>query len=392
MITALLVGADLPTRVALGETLAGSVQLRGASAEVDGLADECRAAGASLALVVIGAERAPAFRAVAALARAGVAVVAVGPKDPDLILGSLREGARHFVVDSDEAELRRVVEALAGTAAPAGRLGQLTALFGTRGGVGATTVGVNLAGALARQQDRVCLLDFDLLLGDVQPFLDLSGGYSLSDVMANMARIDREVLDGSVTRHASGVHVIAQSGKLEEAERIRTGGVRALLDFLRGHYQQLVVDGLSGFDELSLQVLDACQQIVMVLTQDVPSVRSTRRCLELFRQLGYADRQIKLVVNRYQRGSEITAEVISEAVGLPVAHTLANDFASASAAINRGLVLHEAAPRSPLTRDLESLAALVAGRQDSADGRRRTRSFFGNLLTRKGSDGTPRAA
>jgi pilus assembly protein CpaE len=391
VITALLVGADLPTRVALGETLAGSVQLRGASAEVEGLADECRAAGSPLALVVIGAERATAFHAVAALARAGVAVVAVGPKDPDLILGSLREGARHFVVDSDEAELRRVVEALAGTAAPAGRLGQLTALFATRGGVGATTVGVNLAGALARQQDRVCLLDFDLLLGDVQPFLDLSGGYSLSDVMTNMTRLDREVLDASVTRHASGVHVIAQSGKLEEAERIRTGGVRALLDFLRGHYQQLVVDGLCGFDELSLQVLDACQQIVMVLTQDVPSVRSTRRCLELFRQLGYADRQIKLVVNRYQRGSEITAEVISEAVGLPVAHTLANDFASASAAINRGVVLHEAAPRSPLTRDLESLAALVAGRQDSGEPRR-TRSFFGNLLTRKGSDGTPRAA
>lgn len=389
MITAFLVGGDAAVRRTLGQALGSVVMLRDSSAGLAGLADECRAAGATVALVAIGADHQEAFRALAALAPSGVPAVAVGPKDPDLILSALRAGARQYVVDSDEAELRRVVPALAGAAPPAGRPGQLVAVFGTRGGVGATTVAVNLAGTVARQKERVCLLDFDLLLGDVLPFLDLTGGYSLSDVMANMGRLDRDLLDESVTRHASGVHVLAQSGKLEEAERIRSGDPRGLIEFLRGHYDRLVVDGLSGFDELSLSVLDASQQIVMVLTQDVPAVRSTKRCLELFRQLGYPNSKIKLVVNRYQRGSEITASVIEDAVGLTVAHTLGNDFASASGAINRGVMLHEAAPRSSLTRDLEALASVVAGRNEEP---RRSRSFLGGLLARKGIDGSPRTA
>jgi len=391
VIRVFLVGGDQAARRMLGEVLGSVAELRASSAGLPGLADECRATGAAVALVAIGTDRDEAFRALAALAPSGVPAVAVGPKDSDLILSALREGARHYVVDSDEAELRRVVSALAGAAAPTGRPGQLVAVFATRGGVGATTVAVNLAGSVARQKQRACLLDFDLLLGDVLPFLDLNSGYSLSDVMANMGRLDRDLLDDSVTRHASGVHVLAQSGKLEEAELIRCGDVRGLIEFLRGHYDRLVVDGLSGFDELSLSVLDASQQIVMVLTQDVPAVRSTKRCLELFRQLGYANNKIKLVVNRYQRGSEITAAVIEDAVGLPVAHTLGNDFASASGAINRGVMLHEAAPRSPLTRDLEALAGVVAGRNENAEPRR-SRSFLGGLLARKGIDGTPRTA
>ena len=215
----------------------------------------------------------------------------------------------------------------------------------------------------------VCLLDFDLYLGDVLSFLDLPGTYSITDVIANM-RPPRP----RAARHLGGAPRLGAAGAGPERqgrggrERARRPTSVALLDFLRQHYGHLVVDGVRGFDELSLAVLDASQQIVMVLTQDVPSVRSTKRCLELFRRLGYDDRKIQLVLNRYQRDSKITPEVIAEAVGLPVAHTLSNDFASAIEAINRGLMLQDVAPRSPLTRDIEALAPLLAG-EDRARGR-----------------------
>src|SRR4029453_4096394 len=120
-------------------------------------------------------------------------------------------------------------------------------------------------------------------------------------------------------------------------------------------------------DELSLSLLDASQQIVMVLTQDVPAVRSARRCLELFRQLGYLDSKIKLVVNRYQRGSEITADVIAEAVAPPAAHRLGSASASPRGAINRGVMLQESAGRSPLTRDIEALPAVLDGQSDGSE-------------------------
>jgi pilus assembly protein CpaE len=383
----LLVGAGAEDAEALAEALEPVARLGRSSASADRLGTECRALGAEVALVAAAAGTDPAttFARVAALAEAGARVVVVGAsKDPDLILGALRAGAREFVVGTDTVELRRVVAALARAVAGAAR-GDLIAVFNARGGVGATTLAVNLAGSLARRDERVCLLDVDLHLGDVLPFLDLPGGYSLTDVIANMSRLDRELLDASVTRHRSGLRVVAQSGRLEDAERMPAGGLRPVLDFLASHYDHLVVDGLRGFDELSLSVLDASQQIIMVLTQDVPAVRSARRCLQLFRQLGYPDAKVKLVVNRHQRGSDITSEVIAETVGLPVTHTLSNDFGSAIAAINRGVMLQELAPRSPLTRDLDELPAALTGQRGSGS----RRSFFG--LLRKGNDGSHRS-
>lgn len=115
--------------------------------------------------------------------------------------------------------------------------------------------------------------------------------------------------------------------------------------------------------------------------------------MELFRRLGYDDRKVKLVVNRYQRSSKITTEVISEAVGLPVVHTLSNDFPAAIDGINRGLMLDEVAPRSPLTRDVEAMAPLFLASEASAGERR---GFFRGLWSRKADgkvdNGSPRAA
>ncbi len=154
----------------------------------------------------------------AALTAAGARVVVVAPsKDPDLILGAMRAGAQEFVLDRDEAELRRAVASQAPVGGGGGT-GELITVFPTRGGVGATTVAVNLAGALQRRGNDTCLLDFDLYLGDVLSFLDLPGRYSITDVSPTAARLDRELLDTSLARHASGLRVLAQSGKVEEAE------------------------------------------------------------------------------------------------------------------------------------------------------------------------------
>jgi pilus assembly protein CpaE len=211
----------------------------------------------------------------------------------------------------------------------------------------------------------------------VLSFLDLPGTYSITDVLANMGRLDRDLLDASVMRHPSGVRVLAQSGKVEEADQVRSQDVVPLLTFLRRHYDRIVIDGVRGFDELSLSVLDASQKLLMVLTQDVPAVRNTKRCLDLFRRLGYGDAKVQLILNRYQRDSKITPEVIAETVGLPVVHTLSNDFAAAIESINRGLLLYDVAPRSKLTKDIELLAPLLAGQP--RDGGRRPGFFRGWL-------------
>lgn len=331
-------------------------------------------------IAVVGPRGGVSFATLAEFAAATRVIVVSPTKDPDLILQSMRAGAREFVMEGDDDGLRRAVREFAKTPEETGPRGTVLTLFPTRGGVGTTSIATNMAGALQRRGERVCLLDCDLHLGDVLSFLDLPGSYSIADVLANVARLDRDLLDASVLRHPSGIRVLAQSGKVEEADQVHAQDIPQLLTFLRRHYDRIVVDGVRGFDELSLAVLDASQKLMMVLTQDVPAVRNTKRCLDLFRRLGYSDTKILLVLNRYQKDSKITPEVIQDTVGLPVAHTLSNDFAATIEAINRGLLLYDVAPRSKLTKDMEMLAPVVAGLP--RDSTRRT-GFFRNLLSSK---------
>jgi pilus assembly protein CpaE len=384
----LIVGAEPESDATVRRALEAVATL--AASGPEGLLEQHRSLAPQVVLVVVGADVEAALRQVTLLTQAGARVVVAGAsKDPDVILGAMRAGAREFVVAGDAAELRRVVLAQARPVDSAAGLGEIITIFPTRGGVGATTLAANLGGALQRRGSQACLVDLDLHLGDALSFLDLAGTTTITDVIANLARLDAQLLSTSLVRHGSGLRVLAQSGKVEEAEAVRTADIVAVLDLLRQHHRHLIIDGINGFDERSLAVLDASQHLVMLLTQDVPAVRSAKRCLELFRRLGYDDRKIKLVLNRYQRQSKISGEVVSEALGLPVSHTISNDFATAIEAINRGVMLQELAPRSPLTRDIEAMAPLFLTDQSTGPERR---GFFRGLWSRKGQDGSSRAA
>jgi pilus assembly protein CpaE len=337
-------------------------------------------------VVVVGVAVLPTntFQVVADLVSAGALVIVVSPsKDPDQILAAMRAGAREFLLESDRDGLRRALHEHAKSGDARGPGGTVVTLFPTRGGVGCTSIATNLGHALQKAGERVCLVDFDLYLGDVLSFLDLPGTYSITDLLANIGRLDRDLLDASIARHASGVRVLAQSGKVEEADHVRSLEVSQLLGFLRRHYDQVLVDGVRGFDEMSLAALDASQKIIVVLTQDVPAVRNAKRCLDLFRRLGYGDNKVSLLLNRYQKDPDITSRVIEETTGIPVAGTLSNDFQAAILAINRGMPLQSVAPRSRLTRDIDRLVPLLVerSREPSKGG------FFRNLLSRKADNG-----
>jgi pilus assembly protein CpaE len=386
----LILGADAKTQAELTRALAEVGVVSAAPLEA-AVALRGKSEGAPSVVLVHASEASPAIcEVVRALADLGLRVVVVGAaKDPDLILEVMRAGAREFVLVTQPEELRRIVREQAKPAEDAGPRGSVVTIFPTRGGVGATTIGTNLAGAIERAGERVCLVDVDLHLGDVLSFLDLPATYSITDVLANMGRLDRDLLDASILRHPSGIRVLAQSGNLEDSERVRPTDVAPLLGFLRRHYDRVVIDGVRGFDELSLAVLDASQTILLLLTQDVPAVRNAKRCLDLFRRLGYGDGKIAVVLNRYLRTSQLTPEVIADTLGLPVAHTLANDYGASIEAINRGLMLADVAPRSKLTKDIEALAPLGGGSRPEGT---RKAGFLRGLLGRKVDNGSARAS
>jgi pilus assembly protein CpaE len=173
---------------------------------------------------------------------------------------------------------------------------------------------------------------------------------------------------------------------MEESEHIAPADIGKLLGILRQHYDRVIVDGVRGFDEMSLAALDASQILLMVLTQDVPAVRNAQRCLELFGRLGYDQQKVKLILNRYQKASKITLDVISDTLKVPVAHTISNDFVSIIDAINRGVLLVEAAPRAKLTQDISDLVGILGG--ETVADKAAPKGFLRGLLSRRVADGT----
>jgi pilus assembly protein CpaE len=313
-------------------------------------------------------------------------VVQGASKEPEAILSAMRAGAREFVVAGEDQELEKRVEGLLERSG-ALRVGQVTAVFPVKGGMGATTLATQLAGAFHRRGGkRVCLVDLDLELGDVLSFLDLPGKYSLADVAANARRLDRELLDSSVPRHSSGVWVLSQCEKVGEADRIDAAGLGSMLRFLRQCYDHVVLDGLRDFGDLPLAALDVADRVLVVATQEVPAVRNAQRCADLFRQLGYDAKRLMLLLNRYQKGSPITREVVEETVGLRVAATVGNDFHALSRAVNRGVLIWDEAPRSVVARDLDALAALVDGtRAEAAEKPPLLKKFLSPLVAAYGT-------
>lgn len=386
-----------PTVLLLGSTDAQEADLRASLKDVANLTrvdvpaelvpEEMRRLRSTTAIVAITAQTPQRFGLIYNITASGGVVIVVSPsKDPELILRAMRAGAREFVLESDAEELRVAVRSQAKNAEHGDGLGTVISCFAAKGGVGATTIATNLAGAVAHHGMRVCLLDLNLHLGDVVSFMDITGGYSISDVVANMTRLDRDLLDSSMAKHSSGVHVLAQSGKMEEADQIKATDVVGLIQFLRKNYDKVIIDGVRGFDEISLAALDGSQFLLMIMTQDVPAVRNGQRCLDLFTRLGYDETKIKLVLNRFQKSSKITPEVIADTLKLPVAHTISNDFISVIDAINRGMLLADVAPRARLTKDIEDLVPLLSGERKE---RVRRPSLLGTIFGgKKVADGT----
>lgn len=383
--TVLLIGASAEREKAIRSVLRDVTIVRGERS-----LSAAMASGASrIALVDLVGDVAGGLASIEELQRSAPAIPVIAlaaTKEPELILQAMRAGAREFIVPGEGGELQRVVDELSRKLSAEATTGQIISLFAAKGGLGATTLAVNLAGMLADGGKRVVLVDLDLQLGDVLVFLDAASRYTIADVLHNLKRLDRELLVSSLTRHPSGAYVLAQSDHLEDADKVTAPQLTTLLGFLARHFDYVVCDGLRGFGEISLTALDASHRVVVVATQDVPAVKNAQRCLDVMRRLGYGDDKLQLVVNRHQK-SEIDLQSIADTLGIAVHAAIANDFPTVSKAINRGMLLRDVAPRARVVDDLLRMARFFSGQAAPSPHKR---SFLRGLFAR-GADAAPAA-
>lgn len=264
----------------------------------------------------------------------GVLIVA-SRLDPALLLEAMRAGVNEVVAaPASTTELEAAITRLfAHRPAPAAT-GQVFAFVGAKGGVGTTTVAVNVATAVAKLQPRPTLLiDLHLANGDAGVFLGAEPRFSIVDALENTHRLDEAFFRGLITRTKSSVDLLASSDRVMlgplDGRRIVT-----LLEFAARYYGFIVLD-VPRSDAAILDALENVHRITVVANQELSTVRSASRMASALRQR-YGKEKVAVVISRADRLAEIGHEDVEKAVGLPVKHSFPSDYRRALQALNKG--------------------------------------------------------
>jgi pilus assembly protein CpaE len=306
--------------------------------------------------------------------------------EADYLRRSMLAGAREFLVkpfSSDEltASIRQVFvreqeklsrRAAAPVASASGSNGtgddtdhdgRVVAVFSPKGGVGRTTVAVNLAIAAATELGKsVVLMDGSFQFGDVGVLLNLNPkNKSIADLVPELEQGEPESLDTFVINHSAGVRVLLAPPSPEMAELITPIAVRRVLEALRRQHDLVVVDCTSWFNDTTLAILDAADVVLTMLSLEITSIKNMRLFLEVAEQLGYEHGKVKLVLNRADSSLGIRVADVENSIGRKVDHTIVSDGRSVVYALNRGVPFFLSNREAQVSQDILRLAQSVAG-------------------------------
>ncbi len=297
-------------------------------------------------------------------------VVAVAEATPKLVLAAMRAGVRDVIdPDATDEDFRDVLDRarehaarLTGGAVSGERRsdGRTVVIASPKGGVGKSTVAVNIAIDLARvAPSQVVLVDLDLRFGDVATLLDLSPDHSIGDVFASRGGLDTMLLKTFLTAHASGLWVVAAPDSPAAADAVDSDQVHQLLQVLATEFRYVVVDTGSGLDEHTLAALEEATDAVFVSSLDVAGVRNMRKEIELLATVGVMPGRQHLVVNLADRQSGMRPADVSAVVGLPVESVVPRS-SDVLLATNRGVpLLTKAKQGGAAAKGLRAIVAAV---------------------------------
>jgi pilus assembly protein CpaE len=311
--------------------------------------------------------------------------------EADYLRRSMLAGAREFLVkpfSSDELttsirqvsarereKISRLVRPTAPTAAAGpqeGAPGQVIAVFSPKGGVGRTTIAVNLAVAAASELGRkVVVMDAAFQFGDVGVLLNLNPkNKSIADLVPELeANGELESLDTFVVNHSAGIRVLLAPPSPEMAELVTTSGVRKVIEALRAQHDLVIVDCSSWFNETTLAILDLADVILTVMSLEITAIKNMRLFLEVVEQLGYEREKVQLVLNRADTTLGIRVSDVEHSIGRKVDHQIVSDGRSVVYALNRGVPLYLSNREAQVSQDILRIATALSGeRQPTAAG------------------------
>lgn len=301
--------------------------------------------------------------------------------EPELMLEAMRAGVTEVAVEPLTADtLRSSLDRLIVPKVTPTVDTHLVAVIGAKGGVGATTVAVNLAEALARSRRETLLIDLHVGTGDTAVFLGVAPRFTVIEALENTHRLDAAFLSGLLTKTKSGLDLLAASTRVPGS--IDPQHVRTLLEFVHS-FKPFVILDVPRRDLALLESLDSTTAIFVVVNQELPTVKNAQPLVKRLQQR-YGDR-VKVIVNRSDRSSEISLEDIAKAVSVPIEHVLPNDYRQAMSAANKGVPVASTSQGRlaeafyAMAKSLEGKATATTGTETAED----TGRLFGWLSARK---------
>jgi pilus assembly protein CpaE len=241
--------------------------------------------------------------------------------------------------------------------------GQIVTLFSPKGGVGRTTLAVNLAVTLASELGkRVALVDASFQFGDVGVLLNLNPkNKSIVDALGDVANGDLDFVDTSLITHNTGIRVLLAPPSPEMAELVTVDAVRKILGRLRDTHEFVIVDCWPMFQDSTLALLDMSDQILALLTLEITNIKNIRLFLEVADQLGYSSDKVKLVLNRADSAYGIRVADVENSIARKIDHTVVSDGRTVVYALNRGVPFVWSNKQAQVSQDVLSIAKAVAG-------------------------------
>jgi pilus assembly protein CpaE len=289
-------------------------------------------------------------------------------RSSETILKVMRAGATEYllrpVADTDLGfalqKLGRLWLTKPATAIDAGRI---FTVFSPKGGVGVTTIAINLAVDIYEMTKKpTIIVDLDLSAGDVTTFLNMKPNYTITDVTANISRLDKSFLQRVIATHESGIFVLAEPQRVEEGVSISAAEISKLLGLLKTMFSYIIIDA-ENVSERTTTAMKMSDILLTIFIMSLPNIKNIKRHLRYFEKIGLGRDKTKIVVNRYLKKGEISMEDAVNALKYPISWTIPNDFKNAMLCLNKGIPFSAGAPKSMLNTSVKEMAdALINGK------------------------------
>jgi pilus assembly protein CpaE len=285
--------------------------------------------------------------------------------EPKILMQAIRIGVNEFFPQPIESEeIKKALELFKtrrneSVPAVACKNGQIITAFGSKGGVGTTTIAVNLAVAMAQKDNHksVALIDMNTLFGEIPLFLEVSPKFHWGEITKHIDRLDNTFLTNVLTRHSTGLHILPSPAYLNGHIRPTPDTISRLLGLMKGMFDYVIIDGGQSTDDTVLRVVELSDTLLLITILSLPCLSNSNKLIKSFVELGYLRKdQIKVVVNRYLKRSEISLNDAKAGIGEDPSWIIPNDYRTTMSAINQGKPLAKIAPKAPITQNFKNFA------------------------------------